>query len=45
MRPVRRASDPAVVRSEHLTFVIEAMIAGQSPARIWVDDRAVPEPR
>jgi hypothetical protein len=29
--------------AEHLTFVIEAIIAGHSPARIWVDDRAGPE--
>ncbi|HXS62170.1 MAG TPA: GNAT family N-acetyltransferase [Streptosporangiaceae bacterium] len=28
--------------AEHLSFVIEAMIAGHSPARIWVDGR-VPE--
>lgn len=25
--------------AEHLMFVIEAMIAGHSPARIWVDDQ------
>jgi hypothetical protein len=29
--------------AEHLTFVIEAIIAGHSPARIWVDDLAAPE--
>ncbi len=29
--------------AEHLTFVIEAIITGHSPARIWVDDLAAPE--
>src|SRR6185437_13815959 len=27
-------------RAEHLSFVIEAMITGDSPARIWVDGQA-----